>query len=256
MVRGVGALVDHGPGARRIGALGVRGGDHDPGRPHLALDVAVLVEAPVDQVLVVGHGGVDGHHHPALPPHLGPTVDRVDVLPQHGVVFLVQADGVLDVERLAQAVGESGIHITDLAQAVAAQLERGGHVAQPPLADVVGGAPVVVEAGVPVRHDHLGEGHPVGDVPFGAVVVVADLMDHRALAVVEGEPETPVLPTDHVAVDLERRAVGLGDVQRLDVVAQGLAGHQVRLVLPHHRRRSARPARGRCPAVPWCSCRR
>ena len=95
----------------------------------------------------------------------------------------------------------------------------------------------MVEAGIPVGHDHLGEGHAVGDVPLGAVIVVLDLMDDRALAVVEGQPELPVLPAHHVAVHLERRPVRLGDLQRLDVGAQGLPGDQIRFVLAHHRGR-------------------
>jgi hypothetical protein len=53
VVRRVRAALDE--RAKRRLAVGERGGDHDPGRPHLTLDVAVLVEAPVDEVLVVGH---------------------------------------------------------------------------------------------------------------------------------------------------------------------------------------------------------
>ena len=70
-----------------------------------------------------------------------------DVLPQHAVVLLVQADGVRDRVRLARAVVQDGVHVGDLAEAVAAQLQRRRHEAQAPLADVEGGAAVVVGLG-------------------------------------------------------------------------------------------------------------
>ena len=49
------------------------------------------------------------------------------------------------VVRLALAVVQHGVDVGDLAQAVAAELQRRRHEAEAPLADVVGGAAVVVE---------------------------------------------------------------------------------------------------------------
>ena len=145
------------------GALPVEGaGHHDPGGPHLALDRAVLVEAPVDEVLVVGHGGVEGDDHPPRPADLRAGL-LVDVLPQHAVVLLVQADGVRDRVRLGPAVVQDGVDVGDVAQAVAPELQRRRHEAQAPLADVEGGPAVVVGARVAVGDDHLGEGQPVRD---------------------------------------------------------------------------------------------
>ena len=43
------------------------------------------------------------------------------------------------------------VDVGNLPEAVAAQLQRGGHVAESPLTDVESGSPVVVEARVPVR---------------------------------------------------------------------------------------------------------
>ena len=45
-------------------------GHHDPGGPHLALDVPVLVEAPVDDVVVVRDDGVERDDEAPHPPHL------------------------------------------------------------------------------------------------------------------------------------------------------------------------------------------
>ena len=176
VVGGVGALV-HDRAVRRAGLpLRQRRGDHDAGGAHLALDVAVLVEPPVDEVLVVGHGRVHGDHEPAHPPHLGPVVG-VDVLPQHEVVLLVHADRVGDLVRLAGGVRQYCVEVADLAEAVAAELQRGGHVPQAPFTDVVGGAPVVIGRGVAVGDDHLRERQPIG---HGAPAV-GQLVDDRTL---------------------------------------------------------------------------
>ena len=135
-----------------------------PVRADLALDVAVLVEAPVDEVLVVRDGDVEGEHEPARPAHLGSDLG-VDVLPEDGVVLLVDADRLRDPVGLAARVVHDRVEVGDLAEAVAAELERRGHEPEPPLADVERGAAVVVGGGIAVGDDHLGEREPVGDRP-------------------------------------------------------------------------------------------
>ena len=62
--RRVRALVDERP-VRRLPALREVRRDHDPRRAHLALDGAVLVQAPVHEVLVVRDGDVEREHQPA-----------------------------------------------------------------------------------------------------------------------------------------------------------------------------------------------
>ena len=108
--------------------------------------------------------------HPALPAHLGAGF-VVDVLPQNGVILLVQTNRVLDGVGLTPGVGQGGVKVDDLAQTVAAQLQRGRHDAQAPLPDVEGCPAVVVERGIPIRNHHLGKRHPIRDITFGAVVV-------------------------------------------------------------------------------------
>src|SRR6202042_1092431 len=124
-----------------------RGCDHDPARPNLTFDTRVLIEAPVDEILVVGHGRVERDDQPTHPTYFrtGPVVD---VLPEHSVVLFVHADRVAHLVRLAMSVGQNSIEVSDLAQAVAAQRQRLRHVAQPPLADVKRGAWRVVWARV------------------------------------------------------------------------------------------------------------
>ena len=216
-----------GRAARRVGVRG----DQDPGRADLALDVPVLVEPPVHQVLVVGHGDVEGDHQPPGPPDLdaGPLVD---VLPQDPAVLLVDADRVRYGPGLAAGVVHHRVQVGDLTQAVAAQGQRGGHEAQAPLADVERGPPVVVRAGVPVGHDHLGERQPVRDRAQPSRVAEPDLVQHQALAVVEPQPELPVLPAQLVAVEGEADPGRLADFQWRHLAQRH--GNEPRQVLAHH----------------------
>ena len=121
------------------------------------------------------------------------------------------------------------VEVGDLAEAVAAELERGGHEPEAPLADVERGAAVVVGGGVAVGDDHLREREPVGD----RAAVVADRVQDHPLAVVEADAQRPLLPLQRVAVEREGDALGLDDLERLEVVAQLLAGHEVGDVLAH-----------------------
>ena len=158
------------------------------------------------------------------------------MLPRHAVVLLVQADRVADHRRLARGVVQHGVHIGDLAQAVAAQLQRRGHEAQAPLADVERGAVEVVRRGVAVGHHHLREREPVRDRSDARSVGPPHLVQHQALAVGEPQPHPPVLPRQRVPVEGERRALGLDDLQRPQRGARGVARDVRGGVLPHHLR--------------------
>ena len=92
-------------------------------------------------------------------------------------------------------------------------------------------------AGIPVRHHHLGQRHAVRDGPYAPAVGVPDLVQDEALAVVEADPQGPVLPAERVPVQLERGPLGLPDLQRAQIVAGPVAGDEPRHVLAHHRRR-------------------
>jgi hypothetical protein len=110
------------------------------------------------------------------------------MLPEDGVVLLVDADGVGDRVGPAPGVVQDRVEIGDLAQAVTAQLQRRGHEAQPPLADVERRPAIVVGCRVPVGNHHLGERQAVRDRSRPVVLAVADGMQHQSLAVVEPDP--------------------------------------------------------------------
>ena len=77
-----------------------------------------------------------------------------------------------------------------------------------------------VIARIAVGHDHFSHRGAVADGSQGAVVVVGDLVQHEALAGVQRDAHLPLLPLQQVAVERERDAFGLDDVERLEVGAR------------------------------------
>jgi hypothetical protein len=73
----------------------------------------------------------------------------IDVLPQHRV------------------------EVSDLAEAVAAELQRLRHETEAPLPDVERRAAVVVDGRVAVGHHHLGERHPVCHRTIAVAVLIS-----------------------------------------------------------------------------------
>ncbi len=176
-------------GVAGVFAGGGGGGLHQAGGLGLELDGAVLVEVPVEGVVVVAEGGDEGNHQAAGAAALGGEVgEHIGVFPQKAVVLLVDADGVRQRLRGAVVVGDDGVEVADLAEAVAAQAERVGVAAEGVFADVEVADPVAGGVGVGVRDGHFGEG---GAVQYGAqpvAVTVAYLVQDEALAGVEVEP--------------------------------------------------------------------
>ena len=197
-----------------------RHGRHDPGQLDLELQGAVEIEVPVEPVLVVADGGDGADHQAPRPAHFGAPRHHVDVLPEDGVVLLVHADGVVLRVRLAPLVGEDVVEVVDLAEAVAPQGQRVGHAAQTPLPGVERTLPRVHGARVPVGHDHLAHRGPVHDRPHPPAVLVADGGEHQSLQRVHADAQRPLLPAHEVALHLKARALGLGDLQWLQVRAQ------------------------------------
>jgi hypothetical protein len=98
-------------------------GQDDAGQLRLELDSAVLIEVPVDRVLVVARGDDKRDNQPAAATSLGRIQHRVKVLPKQAEILLVQADGLADRVRLTVAVGEFDVKGADFLEAVAALLE-------------------------------------------------------------------------------------------------------------------------------------
>ena len=186
VVRRAQVLPEATPVARPLAVCEARGQD-DARELHLALDRAVLVQVPVEGVLVVVRRSDRRDDEPARAPHLDVAGHGVRVLPEEAEVLLVQADRVLDRVRAAGVVGERRVEVVDLAEAVAAELERVGEGAEAVLADVEGVAPVAARAGVSVRHEQLRERGPVEDRAAATAVVVAQRVQHEPLA--RGEPD-------------------------------------------------------------------
>jgi hypothetical protein len=201
-----------GVGRRSAGRGGTRGDDSR--ELDLGLDRAVLLEVPVVPVLVVADGGHEREHEPAAAPHLGLAGTPVDVLPQQRGVLLVQADGVAENLGLAGGVDEHGVEVTNLAEAVAPELERVGEHPDPVLADVERVFPAVGRRDLAVRHDHLRERRAVENRSELVAVLVGDGVKDESLAGGEPDPHPPLLPADLVALHREARALGLGDFDR------------------------------------------
>ena len=66
------------------------------------------------------------------------------------------------------------------------------------------------------------------------LVLVADLVQHEPLAMVEPDPHPPPLPAKLVALKRERRTFGLSDLERSQVIALRQTRHQLRSVLAHY----------------------
>ena len=187
------------PGATSVPCAGPLAGRDRAGREHageldLELDRAVLVEVPEEAVVVVADRRERRDHEPPRAAHLARAVAPLDVAPEHADVLLVDADRVRDRHRLAGGVGDDGVEVDDLAEAVAAARERRGGDADAVLAAVEGVLPVVARARIAVGHDHLGERGAVQDRAQPPAVLVADLVEHEALARREADVHLPALP--------------------------------------------------------------
>ena len=82
-----------------------------------------MVEVPKEPVFIVIDRGHKGHHQPPRSPHLDFVQTPIRMLPEHAIVFFVEANRVFNDRDIAATVGEGGIEVMDFAHAVAAQLE-------------------------------------------------------------------------------------------------------------------------------------
>src|SRR5690349_6054079 len=67
-------------------------GLNNPGQLDLELDRAVLVEVPVESVIVVADGREEGHDEAARAPDLERVVAEFIVLPEDAEILFMQAD--------------------------------------------------------------------------------------------------------------------------------------------------------------------
>jgi hypothetical protein len=171
------------------------------------------VQRPVEAVVVVRHGGEAGNDQLAAASHLGASRAGVDVLPEDGVVFLVDADAVHDRLRFTVAVQVLHVEVADLAEAVAAEFEARGEGAGPVLTPVEEVLAVGRRVAVEVRNVHLVDGGTLQHGALDLTVEVVEFVEHETLAVAEAHPEGPVLPGHLAALDGEAGALRLHDVE-------------------------------------------
>lgn len=210
-----GAKGDAGPVELVVDGLGRQ----DARGPDLIGDLAGLVEHEGQDVLVVGHGDDALQDQLAVADHGRPARAVVGVLPADARVLLVHAHAVLDRGGGALVVGDDGRDVLDVAQAVAAELEVVGHGAGAGVPQVVRRLLVVGVPGVGVGDVHVGQRQAVEQ----RAGVVAHVVQHHALPLVEAHAERPLLPLQGLARlagrgHLERRSFGLDDPEGLDVL--------------------------------------
>ena len=136
------------------------------------LDGTVLVEDPVDAVLVICSSEDVRDDESAAPSHYHRIVSEISVFEEDTGVFFVDADCVLDGVWGAGFIDEGGVDVVDCAFAIAAQSETVGHVPTAVFTEVEGMFALMRVFRVAVGDDHLGEGETVEEGPDRAVVVV------------------------------------------------------------------------------------
>ena len=199
------------------------GGKH-PGELDLVFHASVLVEVPVEEVLVVHHRGDERDHEPAGSASLVVPVAVLHVFPQHPHVLLVHANRLLDDVRLALRVAKRRVEVTDAAEAIAPQLQRVCAVSQPVIAHVEGALALEGRVRVRVRHGHLHQTRPFHD----GSALERRVVNNETLAVVETQAHAPLVPPNESSLGHRKvGAVGLYDVERFH--RRPVLGGQVRV---------------------------
>lgn len=153
------------------------------------------------------------------------AVDEVGTVEDLGVSMRVQDQRWWEPKNSSKAYKQRVLrdyllHIMNRAFAVAAQAEGVGHVSAAILAEVEGVFALMWVLWVAVRYDHLGQGEAIeGRTGLAAFILIAvgEIVEDDAFAVVKADVDIPILPGDLAAVDFERDAFGLGDVDGFDI---------------------------------------
>ena len=212
--------------APRRGALvWVEGiGVQDTGQLDLELDLAALVQDPVDAVFVVGGGEDLRDEELACAGYCTGFVAEVGVLEQNACVFFVDADGVLNLLSRSGSVDKVGVHVVDLSLTVTAERQTVRHVSSTVFTQIKGMLALMRVFWVAVWDNHLGQRQTVEYWTDIALVVECDVAEYKSLAVVEADVDRPVLPCQYSTVDLERDAFWLCDFDRLNICPEATVG--------------------------------
>lgn len=164
-------------------------------------------------------------------------VSEIGVLEQNAVIFFMNTDGVFDMPDVAVSGGKFCIQVANITLAIATESEAVGHVSGAILSQIKGMLPLMRALRVAtignlsdamisqmsttslnlLRHDHLHQGHAIEDGANIPSVIVSDVTQNNAFSVIESNMKFPILPFNLSAFQLERRTLGLGNFQRLQV---------------------------------------
>lgn len=151
-------------------------GIQDPGELNLQLYGSVLVEDPIDAILVIRCREYVGDEEFPASSHDDGVISEIGMFEQDPGVFFVDADCILDGLAGAGAVDEGSVHVVDCSLAVAAQGEAVCHVSASVFAEIEGVLAVMRVLGVAVRDNHFRERESVKDGSFVAFVVVGNVV--------------------------------------------------------------------------------
>ena len=221
---------DQGGVLRAFLAIVHRRNADDAGELGLHLDGAVEIQIPVEAVFVVADSVEGTDHEPPGAAHLGGLAVAVVVLPEDAVVLLVDAYCALDGTGAAVRLHRHVVEVVDFAEAVAAEHEGVGAIADAGFAGVEHVLPAVHGIGVAVGHHHVRESRAVQHRTPGRVIALAraiphfQLVQHEPVDGMHGDAEAPVGPGDGAAFYREAGAVWLADFEGFERRAQvGLA---------------------------------
>ena len=177
------------------------------------------MEDPVHAVFVIGRGENVGDEQFPPSSHNDRVVSEVGVLEEDAGVFFVDADGILNGLACTGTVDKVRIHIVDRPLTIAPKSKAIGHVTTSVLAQIKSVFPVMRMLRVAVWYHHLRQRKSVEDASLVAFVIVGDVVQHDALAVIETDVNLPVLPFNDSSIDLEGNSFRLSDIDRLQILA-------------------------------------
>ena len=191
----------------------------DAGKLDLKLHGTILVEDPIDTVLIVRCSEDVRYQQFAASSDNDGIIPEIGMFEKNTRIFFVYADCILDCLTGSCSIDEMCIHVVDCSFTVTAQGKAVCHVPTTVLAQVERVLPVMRMFGITVRNHHLGQGKSVEDAPLIAFVVIGNIVQNYTFAVIEADVYLPILPFNDASVDLERHTFWLSDIDRLQILA-------------------------------------
>lgn len=196
----------------------------DAGKLDLELNSPILVEDPVNTVLIVCSCEDVGDKKLSASSNNDRVVTEISVLEQDASILFVYTYGILNRLTSTGAVDEIRVHIVNSSLAVAAQSKTIGHIAASIFAKVKGMLPLMRVLGIAVGYDHFSHRKSVEDSSLISFVVVCDIVENDTFPVVEANVDLPVLPLNDPTIHFERHTFGLCDIDGLQIFSVATLG--------------------------------